>query len=62
MFLPAYSPEYNPIEKAWSKMKTMMRRLNTMTRDAFDSAVAQAMDAVTPENIEAWVRYAGYCH
>jgi len=62
LFLPAYSPEYNPIEKAWSKMKTIMRRLNTMTRDAFDSAVAQAMDAVTPENIEAWVRYAGYCH
>jgi transposase len=62
VFLRAYSPEYNPIEKAWSKMKTMMRRLNTMTRDAFDSAVAQAMDAVTLENIEAWVRYAGYCH
>ena len=62
LFLPAYSPQYNPIEKAWSKMKTMMRRLNTTTPDAFDSAVAQAMDAVTPENIEAWVRYAGYCH
>lgn len=62
MFLPPYSPEYNPIEKAWSKMKAMMRRLDTRTRDAFDAAVARAMDAVTLQDIAGWVRYAGYRH
>ena len=60
IFLPPYSPEFNPIEKAWSKMKELLRRLDTLTREAFDSAVAKAMDSITNEDIGAWFTHAGY--
>jgi len=60
LFLPPYSPEYNPIEKAWAKMKELMRRLDTLTREAFDVAVAAAMDTISGKDIQAWVRHAGY--
>src|SRR6266700_4180409 len=59
-FLPPYSPEYNPIEKAWSKLKEIVRRLPTMTRDAFDQAVALAMRCISLGDIRAWTEYAGY--
>ena len=59
-FLPPYSPEFNPIEKAWSKLKEIVRRLPTVTRDAFDHAVAFAMDCISPRDIRAWTEYAGY--
>ncbi len=60
LFLPPYSPEYNPIERAWSKMKEMMRRMDTLTREAFDAAVANAMAAISSDNIRAWTKFAGY--
>jgi transposase len=60
LFLPPYSPEYNPIEKAWSKLKDLLRRLSTLTRDSFDAAVVTAMDAITCADIDAWTRFAGY--
>jgi transposase len=60
LFLPPYSPEYNPIEKTWAKMKALMRRLDTLTREKFDAAVARAMDAISLDDIRAWVEYAGY--
>jgi transposase len=60
LFLPPYSPEYNPIEKAWAKIKDILRRLDTLTRDSFDQAVAIALAAVTPADILAWAKYAGY--
>jgi transposase len=60
LFLPPYSPEYNPIEKAWAKLKDILRRMHTLTRDAFDSAVAQAMNAITRADVRAWTQYAGY--
>ncbi|MEO0593509.1 MAG: hypothetical protein AAFZ38_08015 [Myxococcota bacterium] len=41
-------------------MKEMIRRFETLTRDTFDQAVAAAMNAVTPDNILAWIRHAGY--
>jgi hypothetical protein len=43
LFLRPYSPEYNPIEKAWGKLKGILRRLPTLSRAAFDDAVAFAM-------------------
>jgi len=60
LFLPPYSPEYNPIEKAWAKLKELLRRLPTLTRDAFDHAVALAMDAISNADVHAWTRFAGY--
>ena len=60
IYLPPYSPEYNPIEKAWAKMKELMRRLNTLTREAFDAAVATAMISISMDDITAWFGHAGY--
>lgn len=60
LYLPPYSPEYNPIEKAWSKIKQILRRLDTLTRDAFEEALAIALKAIKPEDIRAWVGHAGY--
>lgn len=60
LFLPPYSPEYNPIEKAWAKMKDHMRKLKTQTYEAFCEALSKAMDAVTPADIWGWTRHAGY--
>lgn len=60
LFLPPYSPEYNPIEKAWSKLKDIVRRKATLTRDAFDHAVAFAMSCISSADIRAWTNYAGY--
>jgi transposase len=60
LFLPPYSPEYNPIEQAWSKLKQIIRRLPTLTRDAFDDAVAYAMSCISLADIRAWIQHAGY--
>jgi transposase len=60
LFLPPYSPEFNPIEKAWGKLKDILRRLPTLCRETFDRAVATAMDAITTDDIRAWTIHAGY--
>lgn len=60
LFLPPYSPDLNPIEKAWAKLKDILRRLPTLTRDAFDGAVALAMDCISTADIRAWTLFSGY--
>lgn len=60
IFTPPYSPEFNPIEKTWAKMKDFIRRLPTLTREAFDRAVSAAMDAITEKDRWGWIRHAGY--
>lgn len=60
LFLPPYSPEWNPIERVWSKMKGQIRRLETLTRETFDDAVAYAMNQISESNLLSWIRHAGY--
>ena len=60
LFLPPYSPEFNPIERTWAKLKDILRRMHTLTREAFDAAVATAMNAVTLDDIREWTAFAGY--
>jgi len=60
LFTPPYSPEFNPIEKAWAKLKDILRKRYTLTREAFDSAVADAMDAVALDDIVGWFTHCGY--
>lgn len=60
LFLPPYSPEFNPIEKVWAKLKAMIRRVETLTREAFDQALVTAMHAISTENLRAWIGHAGY--
>jgi transposase len=60
LYLPPYSPDLNPIEKTWGKLKDFVRRLPTLTRSAFDTAIAAAIDAVSLDDIRAWTAHAGY--
>jgi transposase len=60
MFLPPYSPEFNPIESAWAKLKDALRRAETTTREVFDRAVARAMAAVSASDIRGWTSHSGY--
>jgi transposase len=60
LFLPPYSPDLNPIEKAWAKLKDFVRRVSTLTRADFDLAIAAAMDAVTLDDVRGWTAHAGY--
>jgi transposase len=53
-FLPPYSPDYNPIEKMWSKIKTLLRGLAARTQQELSTAITQAFEAVTPEDVRGW--------
>ena len=44
----------------WAKLKDILRRLPTLPRDTFDSAVALAMDNISTSDISAWTSFAGY--
>ncbi len=59
-FLPAYSPDLNPIEQMFSKVKATLRRLKGRTRAALLDALAVASDAVTPADAHGWFIHAGY--
>jgi transposase len=61
VYLPPYSPELNPIELAWSKLKTWLRTAKARTTQALDAAIAKGMHLITPEDAEAWIRHCGYC-
>ena len=59
-FLPPYSPDLNPIEKCWAKVKTVLRRLKPRTFDELAEALNVAFQAITPEDARAWVAHGGY--
>ena len=59
-YLPAYSPDLNPIEKMWSKVKALLRGAKARTQAALEQAVACALDAVTHADIQGWFRSCGY--
>lgn len=58
--LPAYSPDYNPIEKMWSKIKAYLRQAEARDPEALCRAVGQAMARVTDTDIENWFASCGY--
>ncbi len=60
LFLPRYSPEYNPIEPCWSKMKNELRTRAARTLTALEGAVAAAMESVTLGDARGWFTHCGY--
>ena len=60
LFLPAYSPDLNPIEKMWSKIKSILREIATETPDGLFEAIRKAFTRVTPENAQGWFESCGY--
>jgi transposase len=60
LFLPPYSPELNPIEECWSKLKTLLKKYGARTRAELDLAIAHCMSRVTSRDAMGWIRHAGY--
>jgi len=58
--LPAYSPEFNPIEQAWSKVKEAVRRARPRTTEELIAAVGAALRAITRDDIRSWFTHCGY--
>ena len=59
-YLPPYSPDLNPIEKMWSKVKQLLRSAAARTKDALEAAIATALDAVTADDCRGWFASCGY--
>ena len=59
-FLPPYSPDLNPIEKMWSKIKAFLRKAKARTLEALIEAIRDALRAVTTSNILGWFTECGY--
>lgn len=60
LYLPPYSPDLNPIERCWSKIKTFLRAAKARTREALDVAVTRALATVTESDARAWFAHSGY--
>ncbi len=60
LFLPSYSPDLNPIEEAFSKIKGTVRKAGARTREALFEAIAQALWAITPVDAAGWFAHSGY--
>jgi transposase len=60
VYLPPYSPDFNPIENMWSKVKARLRRAGARTFDTLVGAVRDALLAVTPEDCDGYFEHCGY--
>ncbi len=58
LYLPPYSPDLNPIEKAWAKLKQLLREAKARTKETLDQAITEALPCITPDNAKAWFRLA----
>jgi transposase len=60
LYLPPYSPDFNPIEQAFSKVKGLLRRAEARTREALIEAMATALSAVSCRNVRGFFENCGY--
>jgi transposase len=60
LFLPSYSPDLNPIEEAFSKIKNILRKLGARTHEALTEAMAEALSAITLQDVAGWFTHCGY--
>jgi transposase len=60
LYLPPYSPDLNPIEMAFAKLKALLRKAAARTRDALWDAIGQVLDAFAPDECANYLTHAGY--
>ena len=60
LFLPPYSPDFTPVEQAWSKLKTKLRQAQARTREALEHAIRTAVNWITSQDAKAWFSHCGY--
>lgn len=59
-FRSPYSPELNPIEEAWSKLKQLLRKLSARSLDALLDGVVILAERISPQDAHGWMTHAGY--
>ena len=59
-FLPAYSPDLNPIEPMWSKVKTGLRTAEARTQASLGAAIAASLETITSQDARNWFGHCGY--
>jgi len=59
-YLPAYSPDFNPIEEAFAKIKGMLRQAGARTKDVLVDALGEALSAVRAQDARGYFEHAGY--
>jgi len=57
LFLPAYSPDFNPIEHAFAKLKAFLRKARARTQEALEVAIAAGLATITAQNAQGWFRH-----
>ena len=57
LYLPPYSPDLNPIEKAWSKLKQLLRAAKASSKEALDQAITELLPLITADDAKAWFRH-----
>jgi transposase len=60
LYLPPYSPDFNPIEQAFSKIKGLLRRAEARTREALIEAMGLALSALSARDARGFFEYCGY--
>lgn len=60
VYQPPYSPDFNPIELAWAKLKDVLRTIKASTREGIDFGVALAMQTITALDAQGWFRHCGF--
>jgi len=60
LYTPPFSPDMNPIEMFFSKLKAHLRRIEARTREALDRAVVEVIEMLTPAEVEGFFRHCGY--
>lgn len=60
VFLPPYSPDFNPIEQCWSKVKEFLRAAQARTTEALEQAIATAFASIAPSDAHGWFQHCGY--
>lgn len=60
LYLPPYSPDLNPIENAYSKLKTLLRKAASKTFDTLCATLAEVLDRFSPSECQNYIRHCGY--
>ena len=60
LWLPTYSPDLNPVEQLWSKVKSYLRKVKPRTLDALYDSLKVALNSVSVADIKAWFSMANY--
>ena len=60
IYLPSYSPDFNPIEEAFAKIKDILRRVGARTKDALVDVLSEALSAISARDARGYFEHAGY--